>query len=162
MAVIALLTFVATLPVFVTAMAMPLTEIESMFVAEPAVMAAVVPVAVAALAVAVKPVIPELLIAVARAAASPLVEAPSETELVPTTIVEAPVAPTATLFALAPVYWPSTLVRALETAETVIVWPTLAPTWKAAPENEPSSRFTPLNWVVFATLSMSALSCWNC
>src|SRR5215470_3837060 len=47
---------------------------------------------------------------------------------------------------------PSAEVLALATEDTVIVWPTLAPTWKVAPWNVPSSRFTPLNAAVEATL----------
>ena len=51
---------------------------------------------------------------------------------------------------------------ALEIAPMVIDWPALAPTWKVAPWKEPSSRFTPLNWVWEATLLMSVTSCGNC
>ncbi len=49
--------------------------------------------------------------------------------------------------------------RAEAIDETVIVWPTLAPTWNVLAVKLPSSRLVPLNDVCVATRSISALSC---
>jgi hypothetical protein len=40
----------------------------------------------------------------------------------------------------------------------VMIWLAFAPTWKAAEPKLPSSRLVPLNWVVFAMRSSSAVS----
>ena len=126
--------------------------------------AAEVPAALApAFAVAVRPATSPLLIAAAIALASTATLPRATAEPLPTVTVRAAAVllavPMATFVFAKPWYTPSALLRAEAIDETVIVWPRFAPTWNAFDENEPSSRFVPLNCVCVATRSISDCSC---
>ena len=126
-------------------------------------MAADVPAAtVVALAVAVRPEMPEPLMAEAMALASLAIE-PSDV-VTPPTVTDCAAAvslavPIDWFVIVKPWNWPRALVRALAIDDTVIVWPALAPTWNCWALKLPSSRLMPLNWVCVATRSISEASC---
>ena len=122
------------------------------------------PLAEVAAAVAVKPCMPELLIAAAIALPSVATVPRATTVPGPARVaVKADAAPLVMAPKdcwLKPLNWPSALVRALLIELMVILSAAvaLAPTWKSFAVNEPSSSLVPLNDEFCATRSISAIS----
>src|SRR5581483_12263980 len=150
----------AVVPVLATVMVRPF----SVNVDEPTAVAVTADVPAAAVltaALAVKPLMPEALIALAIALASVATLPRLYTVPGPVSVIErlvaAPlvIAPRAEL--LKPLNWPSTLALAL-TSDATLIWSLLvllAPTWNVWVVNVPSRSFTPLNDDAFATRSIS-------